>query len=47
MRSVRQAEESMLALKSGRKIVEPSLEAQAQIKRIADLQAERPAQMWP
>ena len=38
---LRQAEESMLALKSGRKIVEPSLEAQAQIKRIADLQAER------
>jgi succinoglycan biosynthesis transport protein ExoP len=38
---LRQAEESMLALKSGRKVVEPSLEAQTQIKRIAELEAQR------
>jgi len=35
------AEERMLALKSGKRILEPSAEAQAQIKRIVDLETKR------
>lgn len=38
---LRGAEERMLALKSGKRILEPSVEAQAQIKRIVDLEAKK------
>ena len=38
---LRGAEERMLALKSGKRILEPSAEAQAQIKRIVDLETKK------